>query len=166
MPTIPVGVYDLAGVRLPKTTAAFASHFKATYALTESEEMANWDGLPPYAISPCLICVGLKHICEGLHGRRLHIHQEFEHQHLTRFHTTPTITFAQEVRADLVRIIQEWKELSKLLKKFDEGETDYIMGKHLLQWKSRHIFCLVEDLKALKDGDGQGEFIEVFKRRW
>jgi len=164
MPTIPVGVFDLASIRLPKTTAAFGSHFKATYALTESEEMANWDLFPPYATSSCLVRIGMKRICEGLHGRRLRIHQEFEHERLTRFHVTPVITFAQEVYADLVRIIREWKGLSKLLKKFDEGETDHIMGMHLLQWKSRYIFCLVEDLKALRHG--QGEFIEVFKHRW
>jgi len=164
MPTIPAGVYELASIRLPKTTAAFASHFKATYALTESEEMANWDGFPPYVISSCLVRVGMKHICEGLHGRCLRIHQEFEHQRLTCLHTTPPITFAQEVRTDLVCIIWEWKELKNSLKKFDEGETDQIMGRHLLQWKARYIFCLVEDLKALKTC--QDEFVEVFKRRW
>lgn len=164
MPTIPPGALDLASLSLPKTTAAFWSHFKPSYTLSDSDNIAHWDGYPPYTTSPYWTLMGAKRVCEGLHGRRLRIQREFEHERITRFHTETLINFAQEVRADLVRVIQEWKELRRLLKTLDQAETDYIMGTHLLQWKSRYIFCLAEDLKALKRGP-QG-FLEVFNHRW
>jgi len=164
MPTIPPGALDLASLRLPKKTATFFSHFKPTYTLSTNDDMAHWDGLPPYSPSDYLTLMGLTRVGEGLHGRRLRIHREFELERMVRFKTATPIAFAQEVRSDLVRCIQEWKALKRMLKKISVEETDHFMGMHLLQWKSRYIYHLIEDMKALKVG--QESFIELFNRRW
>ena len=74
--------------------------------------------------------------------------------------------FLQEIHTEIMKWVQNWSELNKLLKTASLAHVDLRMGRSLLEWKVHCVMDLLADWKAVKRGQDSNQFMTLYTNCW